>query len=159
MVEQLTFQTLFQFLQTIGILVGVSYYIVSLRNQSRTRQIQIVNSVGIGNLDWSFLDWEIGDYEDFMSEHGPEVDPEGWSNMYEWFNRLEIFGVFVREGLLDVRLMCLMSGGTIKESWEKFRGIFQEMRVRYNRPRDWIEAEYLYERVMDYLARHPEFGI
>jgi hypothetical protein len=39
MVEQFTFQTVFQFLQTIGILVGVSYYVVSLRNQDRARQV------------------------------------------------------------------------------------------------------------------------
>ena len=159
MVEQVTFQTLFQFLQTVGILVGVSYYIVSIRNQNRTRQIQIISTVGIGNLDWSFLDWEVGDLDDFMSEHGPEVDPEGWMTINEWFNRLEVFGVFVKEGLLDVRLICLMSGGTIKASWEKYRGIFEELRLRYNRPRDWIEAEYLYERVVEYLEKHPELGI
>ena len=41
MVEQITFQTLFQFLQTAGILVGVSYYIMSLRNQNLARKTQL----------------------------------------------------------------------------------------------------------------------
>ena len=155
MIEQVTFQTLFQFLQTVGILVGVSYYVVSLRNQSRARQIQIISTVGTGNLDWSFLNWEVDDYTVFMSEHGPEADPEGWNTLNEWFNRLEVWGVYVREGLLDVRLVCLMSGGTSKESWEKYRGIFEEWRLRYDRPRDWVEAEYMYERVV--RARSASF--
>ena len=145
--------------QTIGILVGVIYYVTSIRNQNRTRQIQIISTVGTGDLNWGFLNWEVGDYDDFMSEHGSEANPEDWGAVNAWFNRLEYFDVYVREGLLDVRLICLMSVGTIKESWEKYRGILEEWRLRYDRPRDWIEAEYLYERVVEYLAKHPELGI
>ena len=52
-----------------------------------------------------------------------------------------------------------MSGGTIKETWESYRGIWEEYRRRYNRPRYYIEAEYLYERVVEYLAGHPELGL
>ena len=159
MVEQVTLQTLLMVFQTIGILVGVIYYVSSIRNQNRTRQIQIIGTVGTLDLDWSFLNWEVGEYDDFMSEHGPQADPEGWKTLNAWFNRLELYGVYVREGLIDVRLVCLMSGGTIKESWEKYRGIFEEGRLRYDRPRDWIEAEHLYDRVIDYLAKHPELGI
>jgi hypothetical protein len=33
MVEQVTFQTIFQFLQTVGILVGVFYYIMTIRTK------------------------------------------------------------------------------------------------------------------------------
>jgi len=108
--------------QTIGILVGVIYYVTSIRNQNRTRQIQIISTVGTGDLNWGFLNWEVGDYDDFMSEHGSEANPEDWGAVNAWFNRLEYFDVYVREGLLDVRLICLMSVGTIKESWEKYRG-------------------------------------
>ena len=159
MVEQLTLQTLLMVFQTIGILVGVIYYITSIRNQSRSRQIQIIGAAATLDLDFDFLNWEVDNYDFFMSEHGPDADPEDWKNLNAFFNRLELWGVYVREGLLDVRLVCLMSGGTIKESWEKYRGLFEERRRRYNRPRDWIEAEYLYERVVDYLAKHPELGI
>jgi hypothetical protein len=41
MVEQITFQTVFQFLQTGGILIAVFYYITTLRNQNTARQAQI----------------------------------------------------------------------------------------------------------------------
>lgn len=149
----------FMALQTISIMVGVVYYITSIRNQSRTRQIQIIDAVTSLDRNYDFLNWEVGDYDVFMSEHGPEADPEDWKNLNAFFNGLEQYGVYVREGLLDVRLVCLMSGGTIKEAWEKYRGMFEEWRLRYDRPRDWIEAEYLYERVVDYLAKHPELGI
>jgi hypothetical protein len=41
MVEQVAFQTVFQFLQTVGILVGVFYYIMTLRNTRKNQQLQL----------------------------------------------------------------------------------------------------------------------
>jgi hypothetical protein len=61
MVEQITFQTIFQFLQTVGILVGVFYYIMTLRNSQRTqqqqletRQAQLFMQIFIHNTDPDF---------------------------------------------------------------------------------------------------------
>jgi hypothetical protein len=42
MVEQVTFQTIFQFLQTVGILTAVYYYIMTLRNAERARQREMI---------------------------------------------------------------------------------------------------------------------
>ena len=41
MVEQVTFQTIFQFLQTLGILVGVFYYVMTLRYNRRNQELQL----------------------------------------------------------------------------------------------------------------------
>ena len=159
MVEQITFQTIFQFLQTVGILVGIIYYITNMKNQNRSRQIQIISSIVALDQPWDFLHWDTDDYDVFMSEHGPEADPDGWRALDSFFYRLELQGVYVREGLLDIRLVCLIDGGTIKEAWEHYRGLWEEYRRRYNRPRYYIEAEYLYGRVVEYLAGHPELGL
>jgi hypothetical protein len=156
---EFTFQMILNSLQTIAVIIGIVYYITIMRNQNRSRQVQIIGSTLKMDLDYNFLNWDTSDYEVFMSKHGPKADPEGWKALNVWFNMLELQGVYVREGLLDVRLVCLMSGGTIKESWESYRGVWEEWRRRYDRPRDWIEAEYLYERVVEYMARHPELGI
>jgi hypothetical protein len=43
MVEQITFQTIFQFLQTVGILVGVFYYISTIRTNQRNQEISLRN--------------------------------------------------------------------------------------------------------------------
>ena len=39
MVEPVTFQTIFQFLQTVGILVGVYYYITTIRVNQRNQEL------------------------------------------------------------------------------------------------------------------------
>jgi hypothetical protein len=41
MVEQMAFQTVFQFLQTMGILVGVFYYVMTIRANQRNQQLQL----------------------------------------------------------------------------------------------------------------------
>jgi hypothetical protein len=41
MVEQVTFQTLFQFLQTVGILVGVFYYIMTIKANQRNQELTL----------------------------------------------------------------------------------------------------------------------
>jgi hypothetical protein len=156
---EITYQMVLSTIQTVGILVGIIYYIANMRNQNRSRQIQIMGSTTKMDLTYDFLNWDTEDYDVFMSEHGSKADPEGWKALNVWFNSLELRGLYVREGLLDVRLVCLMSGGTIKESWESYRGIWEEWRHRYNRPRYYIEVEYLYERVVEYLAGHPELGL
>ena len=142
----------------ISIPIGVFYYISTLRNQNKARQFQIINSAS-KDYKWDFLDWEFTDYDDLMKKHGPESDPDGWREMMSWFNVLENWGVYVKEGLLDVRLVCLTSGGTIKQFFERYRGFVDERRIRFNRPRDFIEGEYLYERVVEYMEKHPEFSI
>jgi hypothetical protein len=43
MAEQITFQTIFQFLQTVGILVGVYYYIMTIRTNQRNQEIALRN--------------------------------------------------------------------------------------------------------------------
>ena len=79
MVDQITFQTIFQFLQTLSIMVGIAYYLMILQNQQKsqqstleTRQAQlfmqlynkVVSQEGIDNLgllvraEWSsYEEW------------------------------------------------------------------------------------------------------
>jgi hypothetical protein len=60
----------------------------------------------------------------------------------------------VREGLIDVRFVSLFLYGEVKLFWEKWGSFFKEQRIVENYPRAWIEAEYLYDRVMDYGRSH-----
>jgi hypothetical protein len=64
--------------------------------------------------------------------------------------------MYVREGMLDVRLVALSSGGTYMKYWEKYGPIWKELRKRFDEPRWGIEAEYMYTRIKDYMEKHPE---
>jgi hypothetical protein len=148
-------QTVLTYLTLISVPVGVFYYIMTLRNQGRSRQIQIIRGLSSTNIDKGFLFWNFSDYDDFMSKYGPESNPEGWKNLMDWFTALEEYGVYVKEGLLDIRLLYLLHGGTIKKSWEILE-VLLEYRVRNNWPRWLIESEYLCKGIIEYERQHPE---
>ena len=91
MVEQVTFQTLFQFLQTVGILVGVYYYISTIRTNQRnqeltrkaqeqaleTRQAQLLSSFAgmtitsdsLFNAMMYWFDHPVIEYEEFRERY------------------------------------------------------------------------------------------
>ena len=169
MFEQITFQTLFQFLQTLGILVGVFYYIMTIRTNQRnqrmqleTRQaqlfIQLYNRFRDDTKDLdiesSFLDLEIKSSEDFIRLWRTDEDFGRVLSTLGGF--YEGIGVMVREGYIPVRLVALQWGGTTRRFWEKMEPYMSDVREAQAFPRAWTETEYLYNELMKYIEEHPE---
>jgi len=156
-------QTLSIILASFSFIMAASYYMLTLRNQTKTRHMQIIQGVisrfTPSNFNWGFLELTWQDYDDFLEKYGPTSNSEMWDSISLWFDAFELYGVYVREGMLDVRLICLTHGGTYLNSWEKYGPIFQEYRIRNDEPRYWIEAEYVYERMKKYFSQHPELHI
>ena len=73
--------------------------------------------------------------------------------------QMEGIGVLVREGYVNVRLVALLTSGSVRIGWEKLRDYAYEARERYNWPRYAIEYEYLYNTLMEYAEKHPELQI
>jgi hypothetical protein len=169
MVEQLTLQTLIFFIQAVGILVGVTYHIMTLRNTRKnqeltleTRQAQMFMQMynrymdsleGVDHIDViqnSKFD-SVGEYEELV-----ESD-EKFSRVYRAYGSFyEGLGVLVKEGLLNVRLVALMWGGPTRMFWEKIAPILAEYRVYIRYPRLWSETEYVCREVLRYMEEHPE---
>lgn len=150
------YSSLLDLIPAISITIGVIYYIATLRNQNTSRQIQIIRGVmSHETTDWNWLDMTWDDYDDFKARYR-KTDSEDFRNMMRWFNNFEELGVYVREGMLNVRLICLLSGGTYIQSWEKFKPVFYEWRVVESSPRFFVEAEYIYNKMKDYMDKHKE---
>jgi hypothetical protein len=154
---EITLPIVLQILQTVGILVGIIYYITIMRNQSRARQLQILKD------DSSTMEhiirvnsMEFTDYGDFIEKYGMDADFSAWMDFLMVFNQFEEYGVYLREGLLDIRFIALLSGGMILTLQEKFMDVIREHRIRNNYPRFMIEAEYLMNNVKKYMDEHPE---
>ncbi len=169
MVEQVTFQTLFQFLQTVGILVGVFYYISTLRNAQRTQQLQLEtrqaqlfmqlynryrDDTQDLDIEKSFLDVEIESFEEFMRLWKTDEDFGKVLSTLGGF--YEGIGVMVRERYIPVRLVALQWGGITRRFWEKMEPFMSDVREHQEFPRAWAETEFLYTELIKYLEEHPE---
>ena len=196
MVEQLTFQTLFQFLQTVGILVGVFYYIMTIRTNQRNQEISLRNQeltlqsqeltrkaqeqavvtrqaqlfMNIYNQSFANRDflmaynkvmattWETYDEYNMLANFAyPESSDKEFLEAVNYVTSFyEGLGVFVKEGLVGIRLVALTMTFMTRSLWEKLAPVVYEGRKRHNYPRMLSEFEYLYDELMKYVEEHPE---
>jgi hypothetical protein len=157
---EITYQTIFQFLQTVGILVGVFYYIMTIRTNQRNEQLQLETRQA-QLLMQIYNDWRNPDqlrlfaksmqmtwdsYEDFQSKYSVENFEERlpFTSMSYFF---EGVGVLVEEGLVDIELVSKLMSGDLKTHWEKFRPYIIEGREKRNYPQYFDKTEYLYNEV------------
>jgi hypothetical protein len=153
---EITYQMVLSTLQTIALIVGVLYYVTTMRNQNKARQLQALNNVfSRGPKNFKFLEWDLQDYEEFRMKYFDENDVESVA-FRAWWDIQEELGVYLKEGLVDVRLIYLFMSGTVTKVWEKYWDFIVEYRKRNNWPRFFIESEYVYNKIMDYAKTHPE---
>jgi len=171
MVEQVTFQTTFQFLQTVGILVGVYYYIITIRTNQRnqeiaqknqehseeTRKIQLLLDInkdieGLGSgLQYNvIMDMKWDSYDDFVSKYGYENNPDSYRKRMRIWRNMHKNGLLVRDGLLDVRAIIDYVGDGPYYVWKKFIDIIEESRRLYDMPESFIGLEYLAGEIEKY---------
>jgi hypothetical protein len=182
MVEQVTFQTLFQFLQTVGILVGVYYYITTIRVNQRNQEISIKNQelalkaqehatetreaqlfMQLYNRyqqfdwqkQWSVMDKKISGWQEFKERR--ENDPVFREEVGKLSSFYEGLGVLLKAGYLSIHPVALMWTGYTRTFWENIvEPILDEMREETGYPRGWSETEYACREVLRYIEGHPE---
>ena len=99
---------------------------------------------------------EWSDFEDFTHKYqtANPTELETAQQIMYIFNFFEGLGVYVRDGLIDVRLVALTMTAPIVMTWEKYAQMMMLTRERINQPRFWSEFEYLYDEVQKYNKEH-----
>lgn len=146
------------YLTLLSVPVGVFYHILTLRNQNISRQIQIIKGAKILGEDpvWILYTSDASNIEVFVSNlYKP--DSEIRKPYYDYFNSLEELGMYLREGVLNIRYLYLLAGGAIIEIWEKYEAINMHLRAQMG-SRFFTEAEYLYKKLKEYVENHPEIA-
>jgi hypothetical protein len=177
---EITLPIILQLLQTAGILVGIFYYIMTIRTNQRnqelilraqeqaleTRQAQMFMQVFQEDITkkgphviMDLLEWDFENADDFDAKYGKDTNPEAYQSYIYWLYYMEGMGIMVREGYISIRLIALMDSGGVKNLWRKLQPLIYEERERHNWPRWSIEFEYLYDTLMDYAEKHPELQI
>ena len=165
---EITYQMVLSTLQTIALIVGITYYLFIMRNSQRTQQLQLETRQaqlfqGVFNrLDeewwtsyWYILNTEWSSYAEFSEKLNPQNETElGRAHNKVW-GVFEYLGVLVREGLLNIRLVALQINIATRMFWEKHEPIMQDWRMDTG-ARIASESEYLYKALIKYNEEHPE---
>jgi hypothetical protein len=175
----LSYQMVLSTLQTAGILVGIAYYLVIMRNSQKTRalalnaqeqaletrQAQLFNSIiqalnekEIMAIPWELeIDWQYKDYEDFMQKYGPDTNREAYMRFHRLLTYYEGIGIYIKHGLVSAELIDDFISGDIVWIWEKYESFIFEFRKRENAPAALEHFEYLYNQIKPIRDRqHPE---
>jgi len=132
-----------------GVLVGVIYYMLDIRNQTKLRQTDLVMRLYSTFDSMEFLEaWskvyftEYKDYDDLLKKL--EGKREIAMLVFRFYEQV---GVLLRRKLIDVDLIDILFGNNTIITWEKTKGtILREMRERVN-PRAYESFEYLYNEM------------
>ena len=155
---EITYQMVLSTLQTAGILVGIFYYIMTLRNQQKnreqseeTRKIQLLlrmseniaerSGAGVDYSEIMAMQWD--NYDDFISKYGVENNPDSYRKRMRIWRQMDVNGLLVRDELIDARAIVDYIGYGQLFMWRKFKDIIEESRRRYGDPQGYIGFEYL----------------
>jgi hypothetical protein len=125
-----------------GVLVGVVYYILDMRNQSRTRKTELITRLysTMVNKDWLEA-WQKVQSREALN-YGDYLEKYGFVELNEIFVYFDQLGRLLKKGLIDIDLIPL-TYGQVSLTWEKIKPVLEGSRKRYNAPKHGEYAEYL----------------
>ena len=142
MVEQVTFQTVFQFLQTVGILVGVFYYITIMRNSQRAQQesekarrnelvFQKFQNISLEyartfNEVMNMKDWnDAGEWEE---KYGRENNVEDYSKWNYIIRHYQLAGLLLKQGADPDIIFELYPDGAVINLFELYEPVVEYLK-------------------------------
>ena len=150
----------------VGVLVGVAYYILDMRNQARTRQTDMVlrlystfsseefqiTLAQIDNLKFQNTD-------DFLQKYGSKVNAEVWGKWQSVAAFFEQVGVLLHRKLINISLVDDLLTTDVKQQWERMAPVILDIRKRLDSPQIWEWFEYLYNEMKKREQKRQQVGV
>jgi len=157
---EITLPIILQIIQTVGILVGIIYYITIMRNNQRTRETELETRQAhlfsflmerMDNVEWWTHYMTIRDAQDRTYDEWEEIfqDPVkdgGNASIIAFLNHV---GWLVKKGLIDMEVVVENLREPIVRVHEHMTPYLEEYERRTGRPQPYTHLKYLYEHVKD----------
>ena len=148
---EITLSIILQIVQTVGILMGIIYYITIMRNANRTRQTELLFQRHKVDLDylrsWADViiiqDWK--DFEELQERYPWNTHFEERTRVLYILNAYNNLGLILKEKVTDPNLLFeLYPPSTVITTWKKYEELVRSMRIRSNNPAEGGGFEFLY---------------
>jgi len=131
----------------VGVVIGVVYYILDMRNQRQERQTNTIMTLYGTFQDKEFqaelakvMTAEFKDYDDAVKKYG-------WEFGFPVGLFFEGVGVLLHRRLVDISLVDDLFTFDIRIVWEKLKPIVEGARKHFNAPTILEYFEYLYNEM------------
>ena len=152
---EITYQMVLSTLQTLGLLIGIFYYIMTLRNQRKNQEISIRNQELAletiqAQLFMNIYDRRVNNPEFDALQHKIEAlkwkDWDEYKVLFDYTNPetrdnhlamstimyfYEGVGVLVKLNLVDIQLISYLMSDSTRAFWEKVEPIVEEAREHW----------------------------
>jgi hypothetical protein len=165
---EITYQMVLSTLQTAGILVGIFYYILTLKysrkNQEQTLKTrnamvfhQIVGQALTNKASLKYVLVIESNPNPSVEEYSElwNTDPEYRNAMYWFMQTYEILGIYLREGVVDVDIFARYQPYWNLRFWEWYKEIIYDRR-RIHGSSYYRNMEYAMNALQKYFEEHPE---
>jgi hypothetical protein len=125
-----------------GVLVGVVYYMLDMRNQSRTRQTDLTFRLYQGILTDEVTNYWYQVKGTEGKDFNEYVKRQGWKDLLKISTYFEGVGFLLHRKLLDIDMARELFAEAVKQIWEKPEPMFKEM---HSDKAFWFE--YLYNEM------------
>ena len=146
----------------IGVIAGLSYYILTVKNANRARKIQAINqsaSLGqnmeVAKISLELLEMQWDDFDDFVKKYDSTVNHDNYAKRSYFFGLLRRAGLNLKENVVDIDMTYKMLDGGYPQiqMWNKFEPIFMKQRELYEDPLRYQWFEYLVNRLIKERAK------
>ena len=172
---EITLSILLQLVQTIGILVGIIYYITIMRNTQRNQELSLKvqeDAERARQREMIFLRFQsfdlpyarawgdvmykdVSTIEEWREVYDPRVNLDTYANMVFLQNRYQSLGIMLRERVISPEMLFqLFNPASIMLAWEHYKVSILYRRENDDQPNLFDGFEYLAEEASKML---PEF--
>lgn len=148
----------------VGVLIGIIYYILDIRNQAKIRQTDLLLRLhSLFDKEWNrdlsiIYGREYLDYDDYVKRYGrygsrpTTKQNEEFEEAFESaMNKVEVFGLLLRRRMVSVDFMFQMLEGI--KLWERVRPLVEAIRKDDKTPTLWEHFEYYYIEMKKYQQK------
>ena len=148
-----------------GVIAGLTYYFITVRNQKRSRQAQLfmqmydklLNEMRVPHQKLR-SEWKWTNFDDFRESIDPKKNPEDSADFNKVLYYWESIGVLAKRGYIDVNLVDDLMSGLTLYVWDKIEPMVLEWRARYQYPQFQEFHEYLAKEVRRIVYdQHPDY--
>jgi len=141
-----------------GVLVGIVYYVLEMKNQTRIRQTDLIMRLYSTRTSNEFQE----SWKKVMSMESK--DYRNYEKWYEWSDFIVVAGFFegigilLRRNLIDIGLVDDLFSYSIQTIWERIKEVTERVRKHHNAPQIWEWFEYLYNEMKKREQRGVKHG-
>ena len=162
MVDLADIQAAYYMVAATGVLIAAVFYILNMRATLQTRWATIFNQIvapTVTEAGLKHLNAIQRNPFKTIEEFRELAKNQEFSDAYLfWRQEYEHWGTYVRMGMINIEMIARFNVWFHLSMWERFRDVVYEHRKTSGIKNYYYQWEYLYNRLRDYLDKHPEIA-